>query len=152
MCKIVIKCKKKKKIRIIPIVGKISEQSHRVDKTPEYFSNRKGKVILQMDMTSSQQVKLSVKFEDKKGNAAKVDGAPQWGTDNTDVLALTPSFDGLSCQVVAVGPLGTAKVTMTADADLGEGTKLVLGTVDINITAGEAVNVKIDAEEPTEQP
>jgi len=103
-------------------------------------------------MTYSQQVTLSVAFTDKKGNPAAVDGVPEWSTDNPTVLALTPAADGLSCLVKAAGPLGTAKVTLKADADLGAGVTDIVGTFDVEITAGVATTVTITAGTPEEQP
>ena len=39
------------------------------------------------EMLTEQMMPVSVKFTDSKGKAAKVDGAPTWATDNSDVLA-----------------------------------------------------------------
>ena len=72
--------------------------------------------------------------------------------DNTDVLALTPAGDGMSCIVAAVGAIGTGIVTLTADADMGGGVKPVIGTLEVSITAGEATNVVLTPSTPTEQP
>lgn len=106
-------------------------------------------------LTATQQRVVSPRFEDKKGNPAKVDGAPTWSTDNTDVLALEPAADGLSCVVKAVGPLtqpdSPAMVTMTADADLGEGFEPVIGTIEFEVGPGKATVVTLEAGEPTEQ-
>lgn len=106
------------------------------------------------EMSASQQTILSVKFVDKKGNPAKVDGVPEWSTDNTDVLALTPDANGLgmACLVQAVGPLGTGMVTLKADADLGSGVVELIGTLEIVVGAGTATNVTIEASTPEEQP
>lgn len=100
-------------------------------------------------MTDSQKSTLSVKFEDKKGNPAPVDPGttPTWSTDNTDVLQLTPSADGLSCDVAAVGPLGVGTVTLKASA----GGSDIIGTVQITITGGAATQVEIDNTPPVEQ-
>ena len=103
-------------------------------------------------MSDSQQVVLTIKALDKKNNPAPIDGPGEWSTDNTDVLALTPAADGLSCTVVAVGPLGVGKVTVKADADMGAGVVPIVGTIDVTITAGQATTVVVDAGTPTEQP
>lgn len=63
----------------------------------------------------------------------------------------TPATDGLSAEVAAVGPLGTAKVSVTADADLGSGTKAIFGELDITVTQGEAVGFTIALSDPVEQ-
>ncbi len=120
-----------------------------------FTANLEGKItedVKQMKMTSSQQVSLSVKFVDKRGNPAPVDGVPEWGSSNTDVVTLTVSEDGLSAVAVAVGPLGSATVSVQADADMGSGTTPVAGSLDIDITAGSAVTVSITAGTPEDQP
>jgi len=103
-------------------------------------------------LIDSQSVSLSVKVVDKKGNDAKVDGVPEWLVDNTEVLALTPAADGLTCVAAAVGPLGTATVTFKADADLGAGVTPLLGTLEVQVVGGQAVTVTVVPGTPTEQP
>jgi hypothetical protein len=97
-------------------------------------------------------VTLGVAFVDKKGNPAKVDGVPQWLVDNPNVLALTPATDGMSCTVAAVGPLGTATVSLKADADLGIGVIDVVGAFEVEVTGGQATAVTITPGAPSEQP
>ncbi len=104
-----------------------------------------------LTMTVSKQAVASVKFLDKKGNPAPVDGPPTWTTDNSDVLALTPAADGLSCLIVAVGQIGTGNVQVSADADLGAGVTPIIGTLACTITGGTATTVTIDVGAPTEQ-
>lgn len=103
-------------------------------------------------ITVSQQVPVSVSFVDKKGNPAKVDGVPQWATDNSDVLLLEPAADGLSCNVKAVGMIGTGMVQVTADADLGAGFTPIIGTLQVDVTGGTAATVVLTPGSPTEQP
>jgi hypothetical protein len=103
-------------------------------------------------ISTTQQVQLSAKFSDRRGRPAQVDGRPEWSTDKSDVLMLSPTDDGLSCVVAAAGPLGTARVTMTADADLGDGVKPLIGFLDVEVTPGEATVVEVTAGSPEEQP
>lgn len=107
--------------------------------------------VNQMNLTDSQQATLSIQPVDKKGNPALVDGVPAWLSSNSEVVTVTPSADGLSAVAVAVGPLGTATVSVTADADLGAGVTEIAGSLDITITAGAATTVSISAGDPTEQ-
>lgn len=99
-------------------------------------------------LKDTQRVQLSVKFVDKVGNPAKVDGIPEWSVDNPNVAKLEPAADGLSCMVSAVGPLGTAKVTLKADADLGAGVSEIAGTFDLEVVASAASIVTIEAGTP----
>lgn len=103
-------------------------------------------------LTSSQRVPVAVDFTDKKGNPAPVDGIPEWLVDNPAVLALSPAADGRSCVVAAVGPLGTARVSMVADADMTTGTRQIVGVLDFEIVAGDAFLVTLTPGTPEEQP
>ncbi len=129
----------------------VSEQTTPVTPTPHAKRAPKGEVNLMLTLTSSQKAALTVAFKDKKGNPATVDGAPIWGVDNPNVLAITPAADGLSCDVSAVGPLGTALVSVQADADLGEGVVPIAGSLEVMITSGAAETVEITAGAPEEQ-
>lgn len=103
-------------------------------------------------LTDSQQVDLSVAFLDKANNPAPVDGTPTWSSSDETVVTLTVAADGLSATAVTTGTLGTAQVSVTADADLGEGTTAISGVLDITVQAGAAVVANINAGTPTEKP
>lgn len=139
--------------RIVPVVLWVRESSGAVPKTPQYHSwPLLGEVIMAFSLGATQQVDLATKILDRKGNPAKVDGVPVWATDNTELLSLAPSADGLSCLVSAVGPLGSGVVSMTADADLGAGVVALVGSIDIEVTAGVATVISLTPGTPTEQP
>jgi len=138
--------------RMVPGVKDFREWSKPPQKTPQYQGTKKGRTILMATMTATQQMTCTIQILDKKGNPAEVDGVPTWLTDNTDVLSLTPAADGMSCLVAAVGALGSAGVTVTADADLGAGVEPLIGTLDFDITGGKASVIAITPGTPTEQP
>ncbi len=102
-------------------------------------------------MTNSQQLTATIQPVDKKGQPAPVDGIPVWASSDETIITVTPADDGLSAVVAAVGPLGAAKVSVTADADLGAGTAAIFGTLDVTITQGQAVGFKITTSDPVEQ-
>ncbi len=102
-------------------------------------------------LTDEQKVTFSVSFVTAKGNPATVDGAPVWSVSNDTVLSVVPSADGLSAEVVAVGPLGSSQVSVTADADLGAGVTALVGTLDVSVVASEAASVIISAGVPVLQ-
>lgn len=144
---------KQSKPRIVFVVRNVRETAAVVVKTPQHFGwPLLGDILMSLQLSSSQEATLSIAPLDKKGNPASVDGTPIWLTDNTQVLALTPSDDGLSCKVAAVGPLGSALVSVTADADMGEGVKAIVGTLSVNVNAGEAITIAIQPGPVTEQP
>ena len=70
------------------------------------------------------------------GAAAPVDGVPVWASSDETVLRAVPKADGMSGLVDTVAP-GTARITITADADLGSGTTtLTVISEDVNVTQG----------------
>jgi hypothetical protein len=101
-------------------------------------------------LTDLQKVKVSVGFVDAAGNPAKVDGVPQWSSSDETILTVAAAEDGMSAEVVTVGPLGTAQVAVRADADLGEGIKEILATQGFEVVGSEAVaaNFTVGTPEP----
>lgn len=138
-------------LRIVFGIGTVSEQTAPPRLTPNAERSPKGEVLVMLKMTSSQKATCTVAFKDKKGHPAPVDGSPIWGVDNSELVSIVPSEDGLSCEVSAVGPLGTALVSVQADADMGEGIVPVAGTLEVELVSGAATVVEITAGEPTEQ-
>jgi hypothetical protein len=108
-------------------------------------------LVLAMELKSNEQVVFTVEFRDKKGNVVQAENV-QWATDNSEVLALTPAADNLSCLVAAVGPLATAGITLTADGDIGDGENAIIGTAEVKVVAGDASVVTLVPGTPTEQP
>lgn len=105
-----------------------------------------------MVLKDTEQVVLSVVPVDAKGNPAPVDGAPVWGSSDPTVATVAPAADGLSAMVAAVGPLGKTQISVTADADLGEGFESIAGTLEIEVVAGKAVSLSIKTGTPEEIP
>ncbi len=104
-----------------------------------------------INMTNSQQLTATIQPVDAKGQPALVDGVPDWASSDETIITVAASDDGMSAVVAAVGPLGDAKVSVTADADLGAGVSAIFGTLDVSITQGQAVGFKITTSDPVEQ-
>ena len=147
-----LKRKKKKKLRLIPRLGPVTEVVGEVLPTPQFQSSITGKVIIMFTLTATQSIRLSIKAKDKHDNPAQIDGEPQWFVDNPNVVALAPVAGTLDCDVTAVGPIGNAKVTAKVDGDLGEGVREIIATGDVTVTAGAAVTLELTAGAPTELP
>lgn len=101
-----------------------------------------------MKLQVIQKLPVSVSFQDKLGNAAAVDGLPSWALTDESLAKLEIAADGMSAMVIPLGPVGSFKVQVSADADLGEGVKSILGELDIDLLPAEAVVVQIVAGEP----
>lgn len=100
----------------------------------------------------NQQVELTVTYVDEAGNPGVVDEPPVWETSNAALLTVVESDDGLSATVSAVGPLGSAQVSVTADADLGSGVTEIIGTLDVEVVGSEAVSAVIQPGTPEHKP
>jgi hypothetical protein len=103
----------------------------------------------QMQLPDDKTVSATVSFVDAKGNPAKVDGVPVWAVDNTDVVVVTAADDGMSATFTPATTLGTAQVSVSADADLGAGVTQIVGLGTIEVIAGQAVAAQINFGEPT---
>jgi hypothetical protein len=103
-------------------------------------------------LKDTQRVTISVTPVDAKGNPAQVDGAPVWSIVGPEVVALEVSENGLTCVVNTVGTLGTTQITVTADADIGEGIQTISGLLDIEVVSGMAVSLNVTAGVPEEIP
>lgn len=102
-------------------------------------------------LTDSQKCALSITPKTAAGNPALVDGVPEWSVSNPDILTLEVAEGGLSAVVLANGPVGESQVSVTADADLGEGVAAITGVLDVQVKAGQAVSLSIDAATPEEK-
>jgi hypothetical protein len=85
------------------------------------------------------QVQLKVEFLDAAGNHAKVDGDPMWSSSNPDICSVAAEPGNPYLAHLLGVDIGAAQVIVEADADLGDGVREVVCTLDVNIVAGEAV-------------
>lgn len=105
-------------------------------------------------LKNNQQCKLTLVAKDADGNPATVEN-PVWAVSDETILQLVGPEDddpGLERLVKAVGPAGEAKVTVTCDADLGEGVRPLTGFADFVVQGGEAVVIELQPGEITDQP
>jgi len=103
-------------------------------------------------LTADQEVSVSVEFTDNHGNVATVDGVPVWTSSDDTVLGVLAADDGMSAVIYAQGPDGQAQVSVEADADLGAGTVTLLGLMDIQVVAGQAVSAVMTPGTPVMHP
>lgn len=91
------------------------------------------------DLNTSQSFpNVTLAITNATGGAAAVDGVPAWASSDETVIVVLPAADGMSAIVSSVAA-GTARVTVSADADLGAGTVPITGvSEDINVVADPA--------------
>lgn len=101
-----------------------------------------------LTLTNTQKVTLLVQPVDAKGFGASVDGLPTWVQSDASVGTLTAN--GFAAEFVALAP-GQTQITVSADADLGAGTRVITGVLDILVEVGEAATLIITAGTPVQQ-
>jgi hypothetical protein len=91
-------------------------------------------------LPNDKVIGVQVAYVDSKGNPATVDGDVTWDTSDQNIATVrTDSGDSTQAVVTPTGQVGQVQVTCTADADLGEGVREIITTMDVEIVAGEAV-------------
>lgn len=91
-------------------------------------------------LPNDKVIRVQVGYVDSKGNATEVDGDVTWDTSDPEIATVeTDTGDSTMAKVVPSGKTGQVQVTATADADLGEGAREIITTMDVEIVAGEAV-------------
>lgn len=93
---------------------------------------------------ATEEFDVSLAFQDSLGNPAQVEGVPTWENSNETAIMLTVAENGLSATVSAIGTPGTGQISVTADADLGEGTTNIVGTLDVEVLSGEATVIQLN--------
>jgi hypothetical protein len=93
-------------------------------------------------LREGEKVSAVVEFMSAAGSPAKVDGVPVWNNSDETVGTLIVAADGLSIEYLAL-VAGVAQLSMTADADLGEGVRPIVATADIQVEPGEAASARI---------
>lgn len=90
-------------------------------------------------LPSGDFITVQISYVDKNGNPAVVDGAVSWASSNDGISTATvDTTDSTICRIDTPGPVGTAQISATGDADLGEGVRNIVTTFDVEVIAGEA--------------
>lgn len=110
---------------------------------------QRGETVMLL-LRDDQRVSLSIQPLDARGNPARVDGIPAWNNSDELLGTLVAAADGFSAVFSAL-QIGTCQISVTVDADLGDGVRNLSGTLDIQIEPGEAVSIGIIAGVPESQ-
>ena len=97
-------------------------------------------------ITNEQKINMTLAPMTAAGNPAVLDGVPSWNVVSGDAL-LEPAADGLSCYLIS-GSVGNSVITVTADADLGEGVREITDTIDLAVVSAEASSLGLVAGTP----
>lgn len=88
-------------------------------------------------LTNTQEfANVTVSFTNQQGQPANVDGVPVWASSDPTIVSVEAGADGMSAKVGGVAPGTGARITVTADADTGQGITTITGvSEDIEVTA-----------------
>ena len=102
-----------------------------------------------MQLTADQQVGLSITGEDAYGNPVDISGADaQWVSSDESIISVdVDDTDTTKATAVAVGPVGTASVTVSGGA-----TQQFQGSLAIDVVAGDVAEIAIAAGTPEDKP
>jgi hypothetical protein len=102
-----------------------------------------------LNLSIDQKVTVELAITDRNGNPATVDGTPEWDATPADLVTIEPAADGRSAVITSGDISGDAVlITVRTDADLGDGVRELVGTLEINLTGGEAQFISLTAGEP----
>jgi hypothetical protein len=123
----------------------------------EVLNNETNRLGGNMFQKVTENKKFAISITDRFGNPAKVDGDPQWALTDSAAADLVVEENGTVCTVIPKGPLVACKLQVSADADMGEGVKALLGEMDLEFVAGDAEvitigEIPIVVEPPVEPP
>lgn len=100
-----------------------------------------------LQLTDIQQDSLALVATDAAGNPATLPpGSVTWAVSDTTILSITPSADGMSASIAAVGALGAAQVQVSVQLDA---TTTLTGTLDVTVVASAAATIQIVPGTPT---
>jgi hypothetical protein len=94
-----------------------------------------------LQLTDIQDDQLTLSAADAAGNPVPLPtGSVAWATSDPTILTVTPSADGMSAELGAVGPLGTAQVTVAVAVDPST---TLTGSLDVTVVASAAATIQI---------
>ena len=108
----------------------------------------KGEKTMSILLTVDQKVSVALNAVDAAGNPAALESVA-WEISDPSVLNLEVAPDDFTrAFVVPTGLIGVCQIVARADARFGPDVKELLGTLDVEVVAGEAVAISLTAGTP----
>jgi hypothetical protein len=138
--------------RIGPVTIKATAPSPTPTTQSESRAENAAESEFTVQLTADQQVALSISGKDKYGNDVDVSGdVAWWSSDEAVVKVFRNITDNTQAIAVAVGPVGTAAVTVSNDFDQ-DGTGDFQGSVAIDVVAGDIHEITVNEGEISDKP
>lgn len=93
---------------------------------------------MNLTITNEEKIEVTLAPLTAAGNPATLDGAPVWAVVEGGDATLEVAADGLSAFLVSGAAGVTSQVTVSADADLGEGIVTLTDTIDLTVVLASA--------------
>lgn len=100
--------------------------------------------MLQLTLKSDEKITLAPAAVDHLGRPTKFE-SPVWTTNNSDLVTLTPSPDGTSCDISPTGIAGVVIVQLDLDGDAGAGVAPMMAQAEITITPALVSSLELTA-------
>ncbi len=117
---------------------------------PQGFTLTADRQEITVQLTADQQVALSITGQDDYGNPVDITGDVVWLSSDETIVRVDQE-DAQHATAVAVGPVGTAAVTVTNDVNQ-DGTGDFQGSLAIDVVAGDITEIAIIPGDPTDKP
>jgi len=105
-----------------------------------------------VQLTADQQVALSISGEDRYDNPVDITGDIIWVSSDDSIIAVSVDpEDSTKATATAVGPVGTASVTVSNDVNQ-DGTGDFQGSIAIDVVAGQIAEIVINEGAITDKP
>jgi len=130
-------------------IGIVSQKTNQPEPGPKGTSGPGSEITVQL--TADQQVNLSITGEDKYGNPVDISGDVLWRSSDESIIVVQPQAGApgsASAVAAAVGPVGTAAVTVTNDVN-SDGTGDFIGSLAIDVVAGNIAEITVNEGEIT---
>lgn len=88
-----------------------------------------------VSMNTSEKIPVTISVTTPSGAPGQFQGQPVWAGSDDTIIRVVPAADGLSADILSVAEGTGARVTVSIDADLGDGVTTVTGTSEnIDVT------------------
>lgn len=101
--------------------------------------------MAEVAMTSEQKVRVTLAPTTATGNPSSLDGAATFTVESGD--ATVENIDELSAWIIS-GTAGVSVVSVSADADLGEGVQTITDSITVTVSDPFAANLGLLISEP----
>lgn len=105
-------------------------------------------------LADDEMISMTVEPRNANGNVAPIDGVVSWSVSDTEIATIEfPDMsDSRTARLVTTGrKTGTIQVTVSADADLGDGVRPIQSVQNFEVRPGEAIGLGVTLGTPVKR-